>query len=328
MALLRMAAMGAPVIAISDKVAGMLGEHAAARGVPVTFVRVDQDGSLLDEAGEIGAVLATGLPPAHLSRLLREHASIRWVAAQSAGVDGVLVPEIAERGITLTRVRHVHDAYVAEFSIALILAAAKRLQEIVLAQQRKEWLHMQPSLVRDKTLAIVGYGEIGRALAKLARAFEMRILGVRMRPRPDKLADEVWGAERLDDALRQADFVVLAVPGGGSRKHLIGEKQLRLLRKEAFLINVGRGEVVDEVALDRVLREEGFAGALIDTFEVEPLPQDSPLWTNPRVLVTAHLAGLRAAPVGDTVLDQLVENMARFSRGEPLMNEVEVSRGY
>jgi len=138
----------------------------------------------------------------------------------------------------------------------------------------------------------------------------------------------VWGAERLDDALRQADFVVLAVPGGGSRKHLIGEKQLRLLRKEAFLINVGRGEVVDEVALDRVLREEGFAGALIDTFEVEPLPQDSPLWTNPRVLVTAHLAGLRAAPVGDTVLDQLVENMARFSRGEPLMNEVEVSRGY
>ena len=233
-----------------------------------------------------------------------------------------------ERGITVTRVRHVHDTYVAEFSMALLLAAAKRLPDIVLAQQRKEWAHFQPPLVRGSTLVIVGYGEIGRALATRAKPFEMRIIGLRTRPQPDDVADEVWGADRLDEALAQADFIALAVPGGANRRHMIGEKQLRLMRKQAYLINVGRGEVVDEAALDRVLREEGFAGALIDTFEVEPLPQDNPLWTNPRVLITGHLAGIRAGPTGENVLDQLVENMARFGRGEPLLNTVDVKKGY
>jgi phosphoglycerate dehydrogenase-like enzyme len=122
--------------------------------------------------------------------------------------------------------------------------------------------------------------------------------------------------------------VVLVVPGGANRKHLIGEQRLRLLPKDAYLINVGRGEIVDEQALDKVLREEGFAGALIDTFEKEPLPQDSPLWTNPRLLVTAHLAGLRSAPLQEQVVEQMVENIARFGRGEPLINQVDVARGY
>jgi D-2-hydroxyacid dehydrogenase (NADP+) len=323
-----MALMGTPVMAVSERMAGILGDRAAKRGVAVDFVTLSDDGAPPDTARPIDAVLSTGLSPARLSRLLRDHPSIRWVAAQNAGVDGILVPEIVERGITVTRVRHVHDTYVAEFAMALILAAAKRLPEIVRAQDHKEWVHFQPALVRGQSLVIAGYGEIGQALARRAKAFDMRVLGLRTRPQPDGVADEVWAADRLDEALGLADFMVLAVPGGAGRRHMIGEKQLRLLRPSAYLINVGRGEVVDEAALDRVLREGGFAGALIDTFEVEPLPQSSPLWTNPRVLVTGHIAGIRAGPVGEAVLDQLVENMARFGRGEPLLNTVDVRRGY
>jgi D-2-hydroxyacid dehydrogenase (NADP+) len=320
--------MSTPQIGVSTDFFDMLQGHAQARGVQLNLVRIGPDGKPADEVTDLQAVMSTGMKQSHLRELLREHPAIRWVAAQSAGVDGVLVREVLDRGLTVTRVRHVHDTYVSEFAMAQILAACKRIPELVLAQQRKEWLTIQPPLVAGRTLSVLGYGEIGVALAKRAKGFDMRVIGVRTRPRPDEYADEVWGADRIDDALRQADYVVLAVPGGGDRKHLIGERELRLLGKDAFLINIGRGEVVDEEALDRVLREEGFAGALIDTFAVEPLPAESPLWTNPRVLVSPHLAGLRGAPTGDNVLDQLVDNMDRFSRGEPLLNEVDLQRGY
>ncbi|MFI5267335.1 MAG: D-2-hydroxyacid dehydrogenase [Chloroflexota bacterium] len=317
-----------PVIAVAESQVEIVRERAAARNVPVKLARVGADGSLVDRADGLDAVLSTNIPRPHVRKLLQEHGSVRWLAAQSAGVDGVMMPEVMNRDITVTRVRHVHDVFVAEFCMALILFAAKGLRNVVLANERKEWITFQPPSLTGKTLAIVGYGEIGLALAKRAKPFEMRVVGVRTRPQPDGVADEVWGEDRMDEALREGHYIVLAVPGGANRRHLIGEQRLRLLREDAYLINVGRGEVVDEEALDRVLREEAFAGGLIDTFEVEPLPEESPLWTNPHVLVTAHLAGLRAAPLLDQVMDQIVENIARFGRGEPLMNEVDVSRGY
>ena len=313
---------------MAETQADVVAERASARNVPVDLVRVAADGSLSKPDGQLDAMISTHISGPNMRKLLREQPSIRWVAVQSAGVDGVMVPEITNSAITVTRVRHVHDVFVAEFSMGLILFAAKRLREIVLANEQREWLTFQPPVLTGKTLSIVGYGEIGRALAERAKPFGMRVIGVRSRPQPDGLADEVWGEERTDEALRQADYAVLAVPGGGNRKHIFGEERLRLLGKEAYLVNVGRGEVLDEDALDRVLRDEGFAGALIDTFEVEPLPKDSPLWTNPRVLVTAHLAGLRAAPLQQRVMDQIVDNIERFSRGEPLLNQVDVSRGY
>jgi phosphoglycerate dehydrogenase-like enzyme len=317
-----------PVIAVSESQIDILRKRAAARNVPVQLVQVGPDGSLADRVDGLDAVLSANIPGPYVRKLLREHGTVRWLAAQSAGVDGVMLPEVKDRDIAVTRVRHVHDVFVAEFCMALMLCAAKGLRSIVLANERQEWITFQPSSLAGKTLAIVGYGEIGLALAKRAKPFEMRVVGVRTRPRPDDVADEVWGEDRLDDALREAHYVVLVVPGGANRKHLIGEQRLRLLRKDAYLINVGRGEIVDEQALDKVLREEGFAGALIDTFEKEPLPQDSPLWTNPRLLVTAHLAGLRSAPLQEQVVEQMVENIARFGRGEPLINQVDVARGY
>jgi phosphoglycerate dehydrogenase-like enzyme len=317
-----------PVIAVAESQVEIVRERAAARGVAVHLIGVKANGDLAKPADRLDAVLSTNIPRPNLRKLLGEHPSVRWLAAQSAGVDGVMVPEAIKPDLTVTRVRHVHDVFVSEFCMALILFAAKGLRKIALANERKEWLAFQPRALAGTTLAIVGYGEIGLALANRAKPFGMRVLGVRTRPRPDGVADEVWGEDRLDEALREADFVVLAVPGGANRKHLIDEQRLRLLRKDTYLINVGRGEVVDEAALDRVLREEAFGGALIDTFEIEPLPQESPLWTNPRVFVTAHMAGVRGVPQVPEVMDQIVDNIGRFGRGEPLMNQVDVSRGY
>ena len=171
--------MPGPVYALSEEFAGAIAQSAAAAGVPVRLVRVGLDGTLLDVAGPLEAVQ----PGAHVSvpvlrRLLREQPSIRWVSVTSAGADAFLVPELTGREAVVTRIRHIHNVPVAEFAMALLLAAAKRLPDIVQAQDRREWLNLQLPQVAGTTLVIVGYGEIGRALAQRARPFVMGSIGV------------------------------------------------------------------------------------------------------------------------------------------------------
>lgn len=320
--------MTVPAIAVSERIVDTLVRHAQERRLDLPLVRIDSEGKPLADMSDVQAVFFNGLSLPQLRALLRDYPAIRWVAAQNAGVDALMVPEITERGVTVTRVRHVHDTYVAEFAVASFLTLAKGLPDIVRANERRQWLEFQPALISGQTLVIVGYGEIGQAVARRAKAFEMHVTGIRAHPAPDGIADEVWGIDRLEDALSKACHVVVAVPGGGGRRHLIGERQLRCLPRHAFLVNVGRGETIDPVALDHVLRTDGFAGALLDVFEKEPLPPDSPLWTNQRVLISGHLAGIRSGAINPHVLDQIVDNMARFTRGEPLLNTVDTSRGY
>ncbi|HEX6513297.1 MAG TPA: hypothetical protein VF157_13420, partial [Chloroflexota bacterium] len=151
-------------IGIHPSMAGVIRQHAASKTLPLDLVEVNEDGA----APQLDAVLTSGLSPAQLRKLLQGQPSIRWVAAQNAGVDALLVPEILERGVKVTRVRHVHDSYVAEFCMALILLAAKGLRDVVLANERHEWLEFQPGPLSGQTLTIVGYGEIGLALARRA----------------------------------------------------------------------------------------------------------------------------------------------------------------
>jgi phosphoglycerate dehydrogenase-like enzyme len=316
---------------VVERLAGSVEARAQELGVPLRAVRVDRDGQPLDDPSGAEVLLrAGGLRVQGLRRLLREVPSIRWVQAISAGVDGLLVPEIVESEITLTRVRGVHDGPVAEFAMGLILLAAKRLRAYLKAQERREWFEaVQPAVLAGSSLTIVGYGEIGKALGRRARAFEMRVVGVRRRPRPDEHADEVVGLDRLHEALARADYVVLAAPATSETNHLIGAAELKAMQAHAFLINVGRGSLVDEDALDEALRSGRVAGALLDTVSVEPLPKDHPLWSNPKVVITPHMAGLRPiGTIGGPQLDQFLDNIRRFARGDPLLNVVDKTLGY
>lgn len=318
-----------PVVAADTGVVETLRQAAVMEGVPVTLVGVRRDGSLVDEAPRIDAVLRSGgIDNRVLLALLRAHPSIRWVHLPSAGADSVMIPEVLERDITITRTRGVHGPPVAEFAMALILAAAKRLRAFLEAQQRAEWLDETPSQVAGTTLTVVGYGEIGQEVARRARAFDMRVIGVRRRPEPDDLADQVVGMEGLHAALGAADYVVLVLPGTPSTRGLFGAAELRAMQAHAYLVNVGRGEVVDEDALEAALREGRPAGALLDTLATEPLPADHPLWRNPRVVITPHAAGVRTAGLAGVRLTQVVENIRRLGQGQPLLNQVDRVLGY
>ena len=321
----------ATVIAVPEGFQPEVEEGAAELGLPARVVTIGHDGSGIDEAGPIDVILRAGrLEGAVFLRLLRAHPEVRWVHGTAAGVDALLIPEILETDVILTHSRGIHDRTVSEFSMGLILAAAKHLPEIVEAQSRREWLPIVTTPLTDATLTIVGYGEIGHALAKRARAFDMRILAVRRHPAPDDLADEVVGPDRLHEVLGQADYVVLATPSTPETRRLFGEAEFRAMKPSAYFINVGRGDLVDEEALTRELERGSLAGALLDTFDVEPLPSDHPFWSNPKVVVSPHAGGVRTRPGAfkGRAMNLFMENLAHFQAGEPLRGVVDKKLGY
>jgi phosphoglycerate dehydrogenase-like enzyme len=316
-------------IAALDSAVEAVRRRAAEMDLPLRVVAVSREGELADPSAEPEGVLrAAALQGRALSRLLQSTPSIRWIHTVSAGVDAVITPEVVERGIAVTRSRGLHDRTVSEFAMALILLAAKRLRLALELQQRREWQEIETARLAGATLAIVGYGEIGRALAARAKAFEMRVLGVRRQPGPDGVADEVVGRDTLLDVLARSEYVVLTAPLTPETRGMIGSAELRAMPARGYLVNVGRGELVDEFALDAALTAGHPAGALLDTFSTEPLPSDHPLWSNPRVVVTPHAAGIRQTSIHGPAMDQFLENARRFLNVEPLRNMVDNERGY
>jgi phosphoglycerate dehydrogenase-like enzyme len=285
-----------------------------------------------------GDTLAARLPEADvlvISGLWRnpllEHAPrLRWIQSIGAGYDQFPLDELRRRGIRLSSARGVNRNAVSEHAISLVLALARKLPEAVENQRRHVWRGMIGDVERredelaGKTLGIVGLGHIGSRTAALARAFGMRVLATKRRPAvgAEGVADEVWGADRVDDLVRESDFVVLHCPLTDETRGLIDGRRLALMKPEAYLINVARGGCVDEPALLAALRAGQIAGAGIDNFWDEPLPAESPFWDLPNVLITPHTAG-ETRRYEDNVLDILMENLGRLERGETgLRNEI------
>ena len=256
---------------------------------------------------------------------VRAAKKLKWIHSTATAVHALMSPELRASHIVVTNARDVHGSVVAEHALALILALAKRLPQAMHYQQQKHWAQKElwessnpPRELAGATLTIVGLGGIGRPLAKMASALGMRVTGVRQRP--DKASEGVavtHGFEQLDDALRQADFVVLAVPVTAKTDRLINAARLALLQPHAYLVNVGRGVLIDEPALIEALRARRFAGAALDVTTEEPLPPDSSLWQMDNVLITPHIAGLTDR-MWERHYGTFMENLQRFLRDEPL----------
>ncbi|MGH7766975.1 MAG: D-2-hydroxyacid dehydrogenase [Candidatus Binatia bacterium] len=277
------------------------------------------------KAAEIDAVFTEeSLPDDLVARM----AKFRWLHVTRGGLNAYLTPAVKSRPIQLTGSKGIHGRSFTEFAIAAIFALAKRLPECWDAQRQKKWQRVSTDEVAGKTLGIVGLGTIGSELAEKAKALGMRVLATKRTPgaKPDYV-DELGGPDFLPRMLPQADFLVLCLASIPSTTDIIGENELRAMKRSAYLINLTGGKAIEEKLLARALKERWIAGAALDAFAKQPLPPDSELWNLPNVMISARIAGA-SAQRWDLLLPIFTENLRRFVRGEKLMNLVDKELGY
>lgn len=255
-------------------------------------------------------------------------ADVRWVQASSAGVDGLLFPDLVESEVVVTNARGVFDDAMAEYVLGLLIAHNRDLRTTLEHGREGVWRHRDTRPLVGQRLLVVGPGPIGRAIARLARAVGMRVSAVGRRARAgDSEFDEVRGVDELLEALPGADHVVVAIPYTETTRGLIGRDAFAAMTSSAHFVNVGRGAVVDEDALVEALRSGGIAAASLDVFAEEPLPADHPLWGMPNVVVSPHMSG--DFPGWErAVVEVFLDNLERWRRREPLRNIVDKSAGH
>lgn len=240
---------------------------------------------------------------------------LRWVQSISAGHEHYPVEVFAERGVVLTSASGVHGPQIAEHAFALLLGLTRGVGVASRHAEHTEWKRMVLHEISDLTLGVLGLGAIGEAVAGKARAWGMRVIGTK-RSASDYsgVADEVWGPERTADVFRTADVVVSVLPGGPETDGIVTREMLESLG--GWFVNVGRGNVVAEDDIIGALESGGLLGAGLDVFETEPLPETSPLWSHPRVVITPHVAGL-SPHYGRRLAEIFEHNLGAYAgRGE------------
>ena len=293
------------------------------------FVRADDDRQTLERIPEADVAFAARLRPDHLAAAQR----LRWVHSAAAGVGNMLFPAMLDSPIQITNSRGIASRPIAEHVIALTLALMRDLPRAWQRQREGIWAQDEfnaraPLRTLDGArVLIVGLGSIGARTARLAAAFGAHVVGIRRHPGPPpEGVAAVVAPDRLDDELPLADVVVIAAPHTRETTHLIGERELALLKDGAAIVNVSRGKLIDEAALVRAL-ERGRIRAGLDVFEHEPLAPGSPLWRSPHAVVTPHVAGFFQGYWPETV-KTFAENLRRFEKREPLVNRVDKRAGY
>jgi phosphoglycerate dehydrogenase-like enzyme len=282
--------------------------------------------ALISRIGEADVLVISGL---WHNDLLDHAPRLRFIQSIGAGTDQFPTAALAERGIRLASARGVNARAVAEHAMALVLALSRRLPEARDNQKRRHWRQMIGDLARredelgGKTLVVVGLGQIGNRLARLAKAFDMRVVALRRDPAAGPgSADAVHPMAEFGSVLPEADFVVLACPLTQETENLVDAAAFRRMKPSAYLVNVARGRVVDETALVAALMAGQIAGAGLDVTAEEPLAPGSPLWGSDAVLITPHTAG-ETRRYEDNVIEILLDNLLRLRRGEePLRNQV------
>jgi phosphoglycerate dehydrogenase-like enzyme len=252
---------------------------------------------------------------------------LRWVQACSSGVGHILNLGLLADDVVLTNAAGVHADALAESVLAGVLSHAKRLDERRKRQQLRIWEELHCAELRGKVMLIIGTGHIGGAVARLAEAFRMQVIGVRRTPRPTTYFAEVVGPDRLHDVLARADYVVIACPLTPSTTGMLGPAAFAVTKRGAYLLNVSRGKVVQEPALLAALADGTLSGAYLDAHAQEPLPADHPLWNLANVVVIPHDS--HSSPfIGDNIVALFTDNLARFLAGQELRNVVDKEQGY
>ena len=318
--------------------------QAAAPGSRI--VNLSVEGLADGPVDDVEVLLRGWLVAEAFDRLLLRAPHLTWVHSATSGVERALTPAALARDVLVTNARGVFSRPIAEHVLLMILAVSRHLPELLELQHERTWQPLEGRELRELTVGIVGYGSLGRSVASLASAFGARVIAMRRRPdaveaRParnpgaedgdvfpfEPRLDRLVGPDRLHELLAESDIVVLAAPLTPETEGMIDEAAVAAMKRDAWLINVARGRLIDDTALIRALRENRIGGAALDAFRDEPLPQSSPYWQLSNVILTPHTAW-SSARVLDRSIDLFCDNLVRFSRGEPLRNVVDPSAGY
>lgn len=287
----------------------------------------DDDEAYLSHLKEAEVVVGWGR--AAEEACLAPDAKLKWVQAWGAGVENMPLEAFAAKGVALTNASGVHAYPISETILGFMLMFARGLHLSVRQQAARSWQSPQElHEIHGKTAGILGVGAIGEETARLAKAFGMRVLGVRRSAAPSGYVDRMYSLDELDEVLEQSDYVINTLPLTKSTFHLIGEEQLRRMRSTAVYINIGRGATTDEKALVEALRNGTIAGAGLDVFEEEPLQEDSPLWGMEQVIITPHNSGA-TVHYDERAMHILLHNLRDVAEGRrPSLNRVDLHRQY
>ncbi|URT71305.1 D-2-hydroxyacid dehydrogenase [Cytobacillus firmus] len=255
---------------------------------------------------------------------------LRWFQSWSAGVDSLPLAEMELQDIQITSANGVHANPISETIFALMLGLTRKIHTYVKNQQAKVWHHSGLKLeIHNKTIGLIGTGAIGKETARIAKAFGMKVIGVRHSGKPEEYFDEMYTSGQLNDVLPQCDYVVVTLPLTQETQQLFGSEQFALMKDSSFFINIGRGEIVKERDLIDALQNGVIAGAGLDVFEKEPLSEDSTLWELDNVIVTPHTAGSTEYYTRRVIEDIFIPNLKEYiNRGIPGINLVDYKKGY
>lgn len=307
------------LVLVAEGDAGLPGLDGLPDGVEVQTVSTES--ALRAALPEADILVVTDFRTGLLERCWPQQHKLRWVHATSAGVDALLFPALVDSPVMLTNARGLFDRGIAEYVLGAVLMFAKDTHGNLRLQQARQWQHRDTELIDQRQVLVVGAGSIGAEVARLLSAVGMQVRGIasKAREHPDFIA--VLGQDALHDELAKADFVVITAPLNPATEGMFDSRAFAAMKPAARLINVGRGPIVQTDALLAALEQGQIAGAALDVFEQEPLPADHPLWRQPEVMMSAHMAGdfigwQRALG------EQFVANFERWQAGEALFNQV------
>ena len=261
--------------------------------------------------------------------ILKKCKALRWIMVVSAGLERLPWDELREQRVLVTNARGIHRGPMSEYTLGVMLQLARRSQELFTLQQQKKWDRtIRVEEIQGKTLGVLGAGSIGQEIARKAKVFGMKTLGLNRSGRPIEHFDQIYPTTELNQLLGACDYLVVVLPLTKETKHLLGAAEFGRMKESAYLINISRGEVVDEQALIAAIRDKRIAGAVLDVFCQEPLPVDSPLWDLDGVVITPHLSS-RSTLYMERAMEIFADNLTVFLQGYGEMrNIIDLSKGY
>lgn len=262
--------------------------------------------------------------PSMIAKELNNLPNVKWVQSTWAGVEPLLDPSL-RRDYVLTNARGVFGGLMSEFVFGYLLAHERKILELAQAQQRKEWMRFLTGTLRGKTIGLLGVGSIGAEVARTAKFFNMTVRGYTRSSENCEFVDEYFHGDELSKFADELDYLVSILPNTKDTRKLVDANLLSALPPHCVFINVGRGSAVDESALILALENEKLAGAVLDVFEQEPLPQEHPFWTTKNLIMTYHTS---APSFPEDIAKVFIENYRLYTEGKPLKYQVDFERGY